>query len=520
LLQQHLTRFSLDPLPAGLASPRRSEAKGAAGAPPNDDPLIVISNREPYIHEHGADGTIVVRRPPGGLVTGIEPLLRARGGTWIAHGSGSADAETVRPDGSVAVPPDRPAYRLKRIFLTEEEVERYYCGFANEALWPLCHRVHERPTFRHEDWTTYQEVNARFAEAALAGGREATILVQDYHLALVPRQIRNAAEDAVVGIFWHIPWPTAQMFEICPWGRELLDGLLGADVIGFHTEDYGSNFMDSVARLMPECEIDPETRTISLRGNRTMVRTYPISVQWPFPSVSREEGARLRSELGIGSEVHAGLAVDRVDYTKGLLERVRAVEALFEEDPSLLGRYTLVQLAAPSRQAIDRYQQLLAELRTEVARVNERFGQGSWRPIVLRVKSLPPSQVRRYYAMADSAVVTPLHDGMNLVAKEYVASCSDLDGALVLSQFAGAAEELPDALLVNPYDVREVALAIQRTIRMPQLERLTRMRSMRAAVAENTIDDWAANLLNDLASVRGERVATWTSDELLCAQGA
>lgn len=476
-----------------------------------DGPLVVIANRAPYVHER-TDAGIVVQNPPSGLVTGIEPLLRACGGTWVAHGSGSADFETAGPDGRIAVPPAEPEYDLRRIFLTEQEVERYYCGFANEALWPLCHRAWTQPVFRHEDWEGYRRVNHRFALAALeAKGR--LVLVQDYHFALVPRLIRERARDLAVGLFWHIPWPSADTFSICPWADSILDGLLGADILGFHTAEYCANFLDTVARALPRARVRTADTSVEIDGRRVLVRAYPISIEWPYPAATEEEGAALREELGIAPGVHVSVGVDRCDYTKGLLERVAAIELLLEEQPDLRGRYVHVQVAAPTRMQIGRYRDLNAELAEAVARVNGRFGSGSYRPIVLRLESLPAPAVRRHYAMADSAVVTPLHDGMNLVAKEYAASCGERRGALVLSRFAGAAAELEGALLVNPYDLREVAGAIARAVRMPAGERAGRLRLLRRALERNTATDWAVNQLADLARVREERRARWNAED-------
>lgn len=463
--------------------------------------LVVVSNREPYVHEH-ADGGIVVRRPPGGLVTGLEPLLRACGGTWIAHGSGTADFESAGSDGAVAVPPDDPRYLLRRLFLGREEMERYYCGFSNEALWPLCHLAYTQPRFRDEDWLAYQAVNARFARAAAAEAGSGIVFVQDYHLALVPRMIRDAVPSAAVAHFWHIPWPNPEVASICPWMPELVAGLLGADVAGFHTPRFCRNFIETARAVYPECRIVEGGEAIEFRGHRTIVRPYPISIEWPYPAASRAEGEALRGRLGIQRDVHVSIAVDRCDYTKGLAERLAATELLLDEHPELRGRFTLVQVAAPSRMQIDRYRDLGREVADAAASINARFATDSWSPVVLRLESVPPEEVRRYYAMADSALVTPLHDGMNLVAKEYAASCSADRGALILSRFAGAAEEMEGALLVNPHHPSEVAAAIVRAIDMHPAERAARVRSLRAAVERNTIYDWAAGLLGDLAAAR------------------
>ena len=471
--------------------------------------LVVIANREPYAHEWGADGEMVVRRPASGLVTAIEPILRACGGTWIAHGGGSADRASSDRTGRVAVPPGAPQYSLRRVFLEEEEFERYYSGFANEGLWPLCHMAHTQPSFRAGDWLAYQNVNETFARAAVEEtGAEGLLLVQDYHFALAPRLVRGVAPRVVTSLFWHIPWPHSEVVGICPWKETLLEGMLGADILGFHTRQYCLNFLEAAQRYL-ECRVSLEEMSVSWGGHRTLVRPYPISVEWPYPGAPRAAGAALRRSHGIATDTHVSIGVDRADYTKGLVERVAAVEQLLEENPSLVGRYVLVQLASPTRTAIRRYQQLADDLQEAVERVNARFGTESWKPIVLQMRTFSPDEVRRYYAMADSALVTPLHDGMNLVAKEYVAACEDGDGALVLSVFAGAAKELDGALLVNPYDTQQVAQTILRAIRMPLAERRARMQGMRAQIASHSIYDWSDKLLTDMRAIRHHGTRYW-----------
>jgi trehalose 6-phosphate synthase len=470
--------------------------------------IVVVANREPYEHDRGSDGVVRVRRPPSGLVTGIEPVLRATGGTWIAHGGGSADREHADAQGRLAVPPEKPDYVLRRVWLTEEEYDGYYLGFANEGLWPLCHIAHTRPTFRSPDWRAYQMVNEKFAQAAVSEGTDSLVLVQDYHFALVPRLIRDAAPSAAVSLFWHIPWPNSEVIGICPWREQILDGMLGADVLGFHTRFHCLNFLETVQRYL-ECRVDLATMSVEYRGTQTRVRAYPISVEWPYPAATREEGAKLRQSLGIPRDVHVAVGVDRSDYTKGLLERVAAVEALLASTPRLRGKFVFVQLAAPSRTRIKKYRDLISELEEAVTRVNRRFGTATWKPIQFQMRNFSPQEVRQHYAMADSALVTPLHDGMNLVAKEYVASCTDADGALILSAFAGAAQELEGALIVNPYDADAVAAAILRAIEMPSAERRARMTAMREQIAKSSIYDWSSKLLRDLVDVRVRRDRLW-----------
>lgn len=477
-----------------------------------DTPLVLVANREPYIHTRDGD-RIRVDRPASGLVTGVEPLLRACGGVWIGTGSGSADRETSDAAGRLAVPPEDPEYLLRRIWLTPRELEGYYYGFANEGLWPLCHMAHTRPTFREEDWKIYRSVNRRFAEAAVEeAGPHGLILAQDYHYGVLPMEVRKLAPESVISLFWHIPWPNDEVFGILPWKEELLDGMLGADVIGFHTRYHCLNFLDTVQRYL-ECRVDLDQMAVEYQQRKTAVRPYPISVEWPHASVTREEGDALRHKLGIPEGVHIAIGVDRADYTKGLIERVAAVELLLTEHPELVGRFVFVQLAAPSRTHIRTYRMFISELEDAVTRVNRKFGGEGYLPIIFELQSYSPEEVRQHYGMADFALVTPLHDGMNLVAKEYVASIPEGTGALILSIFAGAAKELEGALLVNPYDAGEVANAILRAIEMPDEERRARMAAMKAAIEKNTIFDWSANLLSDMAEIWEKRNTAWRVEE-------
>jgi alpha,alpha-trehalose-phosphate synthase [UDP-forming] len=472
------------------------------------DRLVVIANREPYAHEW-TDSGVTVQRPASGLVTGLEPVLKASGGTWIAYGGGSADREHSDSQGRVSVPPEKPEYLLRRMWIGEDEYDRYYAGFANEALWPLCHMAHTQPSFRMRDWTSYQNVNDTFAHAAAeetsAGGM---LLIQDYHFALVPRLVRNRAPHIVTSLFWHIPWPHPEIFGICPWKEALLEGMLGADILGFHTRQYCRNFLEAAARYL-ECRVNFDEMSITYGGHTTAVGPYPISVEWPYPAASRAEGAALRRSLDIPLAAHVSVGVDRADYTKGLVERVAAVELLLEENPSLHGRFVFVQLASPTRSSIRRYRQLAEDLHEIVARVNARFGTPEWTPVLLQMRTFSPEEVRLYYAMADSALVTPLHDGMNLVAKEYVAACEDGNGVLVLSELAGAARELDAALLVNPYDTAQMAQAILRAVGMPLAERRARIQTMREQIATHSIHDWSERLLADMRDVRQRRSRFW-----------
>lgn len=478
------------------------------------DEILVVSNREPYIHVQSANG-IEVQRPASGLVTAVEPVMRACSGTWIAHGSGSADRVTVDREDHVRVPPDHPSYQLRRVWLSKEEEQGYYYGFANEGLWPLCHIAHVRPIFRSSDWEQYVVVNQRFADAVIreAHTDDPVVLVQDYHFALLPRMVRDVLPKATIITFWHIPWPNPESFGICPWRAEILEGLLGSTILGFHTPFHCKNFLETVDRYL-EARIEHEASTISYGGKLTQVEHYPISIAWPeAPTAETETVAdcrlAIRQQLGVPAQHLLGIGVDRLDYTKGILERFQAVGRMLELYPALVGRFTLVQIAAPSRSSLDEYQHFESRVRKLAEQVNQRFAHGTCLPILLKVEHHAADEVQRYYRAADVCVVTSLHDGMNLVAKEFIAARDDEQGVLVLSQFTGAARELHEALIVNPYHIEQSAQILQRALTMPGNEQRERMRSMRALVKDFNVYRWAGRMLLDAANLRRrERIMT------------
>jgi trehalose 6-phosphate synthase len=475
-----------------------------------DRPFFVVSNREPYTHSfRGKD--IEVEVPASGLVTAIEPILRTCQGMWLAHGSGDADRETVDERDCLRVPPDDPQYILKRIWLTKQEEEGYYFGFANEGLWPLCHIAHTRPIFRAEDWKQYQAVNQRFADSLLRemeGNEEPLVLVQDYHFAMLPRLIKEARPNARVAIFWHIPWPNPEAFRICPWARELLDGLLGADLVGFHVQSHCNNFLETVDRTL-ESRVNWERFTAERGGHVTEVRPFPISVAQteeaepnrPSRCSPYLDRATLLKEHGVEARF-MGVGVDRVDYTKGILERFRGVERFLEKYPAYVGQFTFVQIGAPSRTHIKRYHDLQGEVEAEADRINWRFQTDQWKPIVYLQRHHNHEEILRYYRAADVCMVTSLHDGMNLVAKEYVAARDDEQGVLILSRFTGASRELRDAVLVNPYDAEQLTEAIHFSLLMDSVQKSARMHRMRHVVKEFNIYRWAADLITDLCEIR------------------
>lgn len=469
--------------------------------------LFVVSNREPYMHvRQGKSREVVV--PASGLVTALEPVLRACDGTWIAHGSGDADMETVDLHNRLRVPPEEPRYSLRRVWLSKDEEQGYYYGFANEGLWPLCHIAHTRPIFRASDWEHYQAVNRKFAEAVLEEMEDVAkpvVLLQDYHFALLPRMIKEKRPDARVAIFWHIPWPNPEAFRICPWQSELLDGLLGADLIGFHIQSHCNNFLQTVDRTL-ESRVDWEHFTVKRLDHLTTVKPFPISVD--FAEGDADEGSAPYAERSTllkslsTDAIFMGVGVDRVDYTKGILERFLAIERFLEKHRHYHGQFTFVQIGAPSRTHIKRYHDLLAELESEADRINWRFQRDKWKPIVFLNRQHNHAEIQSYYRAADLCLVTSLHDGMNLVAKEFIASRQDERGVLVLSCFTGAARELRDALLVNPYDIDQTAEAIRAALEMDPEEKQARMHRMRKSVREHNVYYWAGSLIEGLCDIR------------------
>jgi trehalose 6-phosphate synthase len=476
--------------------------------------IVLLANREPYVHERMPDGRIEVQHPASGLVTALEPVMRACSGVWVAHGSGSADRETVDREDRVGVPPGEESYRLRRVWLSEEEQQGYYYGFSNEGLWPLCHVADARPVFRLEDWRQYQAVNQKFADAVCreVDTRDPIVLVQDYHFALAPAMIRRRLPAATILNFWHIPWPNGERMGICPWRDELLQGLMGSSILGFQTHQHCNNFLDTVDRYL-EARINRENNAVIMQGHSTLIRPYPIAIEWPNhwveTAASVEEcRAQVWRDWGLKPDALLGVGVDRLDYTKGVEERLLTVERLLERYPEFRGRFTFAQLAEPSRTRIARYSELNSAVETLAARINERFGRGEYRPILLLRSHHEPPEVFRFYRAADVFYVSSLHDGMNLVAKEFVAARTDLKGVLVLSEFTGAARELTEALIVNPYDLEGSSEALATALRMPVEEQQDRMRSMRSLLAQFNVYRWAGKMLVDAARLRDQERVT------------
>ncbi len=473
-----------------------------------DKKIFVVSNREPYIHTKNGN-KIEHHFPASGMVTALEPIMQATGGMWIAHGSGSADKLVVDKNDKLRVPPDEPKYTLKRVWLTADEEKGYYEGFSNEGIWPLCHMTHTRPIFRKENWDEYVKVNEKFAESLLKeikNEKDPIIFIQDFHFMLLPRLIKDKRPDATIGMFWHIPWPNAENFSICPWRKEMLDGMMGADILGFHTQLHCNNFITTVSREL-EALVDMEQFTVTKNNHATYVKPFPISIAFTKSSVSKgrveeeaEKSKKILKNLGIKTK-YLGVGVDRLDYTKGILERLKAVELFLIKYPSFIGEFTFLQISAPSRTTVKEYQDFYIKVQAETERINNLYKKNGWKPIIFLNQYHAHNYIYSIYRASDFCLVTSLHDGMNLVAKEFVASRDDEKGVLILSQFAGASRELHDALIINPYNGEQTADAIYTALTMKPTEQKRRMQRMRDIVKSHNVYRWSAEFIKTMVDL-------------------
>lgn len=466
-----------------------------------DRTIFLVSNREPYIHNK--DGSYYI--PASGMVTALEPMMEACQGMWIAQGSGDGDRLTVDENDKLQVPPEEPKYTLKRIWLTEEEEDGYYFGFSNSGLWPLCHNAYTRPTFKKEDWEEYKKVNGKFAQVILTEIKNCErpiVFIQDFHLSLVPRMIKKSRPDASVGIFWHPPWPNSESFSVCPWKKEILDGMLGADLVGFHTQLYCNNFIETVSREL-ESLIDFEQFTITRNEHISYIQPFPISIA--FSNHSKEKATdfdpqKLLRDLNIKSK-YIGLGVDRLDYTKGILEKMKAIEIFLTRNPEYVGNFSFIQISPPSRSKIKQYQNFALDVEKEIERVNNLFKKNGYKPIIFLEKLHTHDQINEFYKLTNICLITSLHDGMNLVAKEFVAARNDEKGVLILSQFTGAARELKSALIINPYNGEQTAEAIKIALELSPSEQTKRMRRLRTVIRNHNIYSWFAEILETLVNL-------------------
>jgi trehalose 6-phosphate synthase len=452
--------------------------------------------------------------PASGLVAALEPVMRACGGKWIAHGSGSADRDTVDEHDHIRVPPNDPSYTLRRIWLTDEEQEGYYYGLANEGLWPLCHIAFVRPIFRREDWEQYVKINERFAKAVAeeASREDPIVLIHDYHFGLLPKMVRERLPNATILTFWHIPWPNAETFGICPWREEIIHGLLGSTILGFHTQFHCNNFLEATDRFV-ESRIDREHASVTVGGHETMIRPYPISIEWPPAALATqapiEECRRaVRERFSLSPDALIAVGIERFDYTKGILDRMLAIDELLKREPSWKGRLVFIQAAAPTRTKLAAYAALQMEAERLAEEINERHGDSAYKPVILVIRHHEPDEVYELFRAADVCIVSSLHDGMNLVAKEFVASRDDEQGVLILSTFAGASRELSEALMVNPYDAHATGEALEAALLMPADEQRERMRLMRELIRVRNVYRWAGQMLLDAARLRSQQRIT------------
>ena len=473
--------------------------------------IIAVSYRQPYSHKQAPDGRLTWSTPASGLVTAIEPIMKACRGTWIAVASSEADKLAADADGTLMVPPEQPSYRLKRLWLSAEQEAGFYAGFANEGIWPLCCMAYVKPRFRVSDWKAYQEVNQKFADAIIAEAKSPApiVFIQDYHFGLLPKLVRQKLPDALIVVFWHIPWPNSETLGILPWREEFLSGLLAADIIGFHTQFFCNSFLDCIDNHI-EALIDREHDTVRHGEDFCMVRPYPISIAWPnFEELGTPDIVSCRNDilarLGITSDIRIILGVERLDYVKGIPERLRAFDTFLEENREWIGKVCFVQIASPSRSIIPAYADIDREVEQIAADINKKFGTSTWCPVHMLKKNFSQSEVYKFYRAADVCIVSSLHDGMNLVAKEFVAARDDDLGTLILSQFSGSSRELVDAIIVNPYDEFGLSQSLLKALNMPKEEQAARMKSMREHIKTHNVFAWAAQILGDAARLHRRR---------------
>jgi trehalose 6-phosphate synthase/phosphatase len=463
--------------------------------------LIVVSNREPYIHRKTRQG-IKVDTPAGGLTSALDPVMCALGGTWIAWGSGSADRDTVDDDSKVMVPPDDPRYTLKRVWLDQKEIDGFYYGYANQALWPLCHMLIDKARFRTRHWRHYYEVNRKFADAIIPEVRHDNdiVWIQDYHFTLLPYMLRSHSKQLTIAMFWHIPWPPWEIFRVIPQRIEILKGMLGCDMIGFHVDRYAENFLECVEN---ELQVSSHSARMAIPydGREIRLKSFPISIDFDsFESMTLDRKtetklAGIRNNLRLHGK-YVGIGVDRLDYSKGIVERIRALNLFFKRFPEYRERFTFIQVAVPSRTKIQEYNELKVRIERMIDEINADFGTENWTPVVYYSTNVPQKELVNYYRLADIAIVSSIVDGMNLVAKEFIASQVEEKGVLILSEFVGAVAELDQAIIINPFDVEQFANMIRRGIEMPLAEKKRRMQKMRAYVRTHNIFDWIDDNLN------------------------
>lgn len=469
-----------------------------------DKNLIVVSNREPYIHKK-TGLSIRVEKPAGGLTSALDDVLKITGGTWVAWGSGGGDRDVVDSKNLVQVPPENPSYMLKRVWLSPSEVENYYHGYSNQVLWPLCHITLDRVYFRKKFWEDYKKANKAFSDAVLEEADSNSIIwIHDYHLCLVPGILRNERPELTIAHFWHIPWPDWSVFRICPQAKEIIEGLLGNDLIGFQIPLFVKNFMDCASECL-DADIDYSRATIDFKGHTTRLKTFPISIDFDkFNSMASSQRTirmteNIKEKHGV-TQGYIGIGVDRLEYTKALLKRLQAIDLFFDRYERFRRKFTFIQIAVPTRMR-EPYISYKKAVEDMVSKINKKYSIGNWKPIIYIDTKVEHKDLVSYYRAADVAIISSVYDGMNLVAKEYVASKPDEKGVLILSEFAGASEELEGSILVNPYDIEQFSECIKTALKMPEKEKVSRMAALRRLVSENNIHKWIIDILNEIAAI-------------------
>jgi alpha,alpha-trehalose-phosphate synthase [UDP-forming]/trehalose-phosphatase len=489
---------------------RNEKLKAFIDENPSLKNLIIVSNRAPYIHKMVGQN-VKVDAPVSGLTAAIDEVMHFIGGTWVAWGSGTADRKTVDSKNCVNVPPDNPSYRLKRVWLDPPQVENYYHGYSNHVLWPLCHIALDKVYFRRRYWNDYKSANRSFANAVLEESNEDTLVwIHDYHLCLVPQMLREKKPGMTIAHFWHIPWPDHSVFRICPQSGEILEALLQNDLLGFQLPLFARNFMDCVRESLEDAEIDFQNSIITYKEHITRVKAFPISVDFDkfdnlaqiLKTVNTMKLYKQRYDL---SQKYIGIGVDRLEYTKGLIKRMQAIDLFFERYPKFIGKFTFIQIAVPTRMK-EPYLSYKETVEKLVRKINKKYSLSNWAPIIYRDVKAEHKDLVVFYRLADVAIISSVYDGMNLVAKEFVASRVDGKGVLLLSEFAGAAEELEGAILVNPYDIEEFSDCIKKVLELPAREKISRMSTLRRQVKEKDIYSWILDVLTEMFLISSKKL--------------
>jgi trehalose 6-phosphate synthase len=448
--------------------------------------FVVVANRAPIRKtEDGWEASV------GGLATALLPVLESQGGVWIGMGE-DPDLPVHQP-----YPAEDPTFKVRRVPLSSSELDNYYYGMANRVLWPVSHYMIQHLELKDPFITTYRDVNRKFAEAVLEeSGGDDFIWFQDYHLMLAPRIVREARPDAVIGHFWHIPWPAMEVYRILPWSRELLRGMLGCDLIGFHVEEYVENFIES-ARVLLGAEVSGNR--IYWEGHATRVEAHPIGIEVDrFKRMASSEDVQEQVDTlrGRFNTEHVVIGIDRLDYTKGVISRLLAFEQFLQENPAYHGKVTFYQIATPSRTKVASYQQLKREVDEAVGRINGQFARDDWVPVNYRYRTYTQRELCAYYRAADAALITPLRDGMNVVTQEFITATEN--GVLILSELTGAAYLLPEALQVNPYDQNGLAASIKEALEMPLNEKRERLSGLKATIEALDVHNWADKFMHSM----------------------